>query len=135
MNKPDSALQAYENTIALDSSFSDSHLNAGEILFSFKRYEEAVPYFAYVIKDRPNEYLGYDKLSYLYFSMKEYQKSVLVNKAAIQKLPNLIDPYINIGRTFIAAGQNDSALYYLQIARNMDPANQLIIDLQASVGK
>lgn len=135
LNKPDSALLAFQHTIKLDSSFSDCHLNAGEILYEMKRYKEAVPYFSYVIKDRPNEYLGYDKLSFLYFKMGLVDSSIAINKVALKMVTGIVDPYVNIARTFIAAGNNDSALYYLNVASKMAPGNQSITDLQSCVKK
>jgi hypothetical protein len=129
LNMPDSALAAFQNAIAIDSTYSESHLQVGEILFQLKKYPEAIPYFKYVIKARPLDYIGYDKLSYLYFSMKLYELSIAVNRQATVNIPGIIDPYVNMGRVYLSMNNNDSALYYLHLADSLLPGNQQVQNL------
>jgi tetratricopeptide (TPR) repeat protein len=126
---PDSALTAFQYAINIDSTYSESHLQVGEILFQLKKYPEAIPYFKYVIKARPLDYIGYDKLSYLYFSMKLYEQSIAVNRQALVRIPGIIDPYVNIGRVYSSLNRSDSALYYLHLADSLLPGNQQVQNL------
>lgn len=132
LNMPDSALAAFQNAISIDSTYSESHLHVGEILFQLKKYPDAIPYFKYVIQSRPLDYIGYDKLSYLYFSMKFYDQSISVNRQASVNIPGIIDPYVNIAQVYLSMNKNDSALYYLHLSDSLLPGNQRIKNLMQS---
>lgn len=59
--------------------------------------------------------------------MKEYEKSIEINRMATLKMPGVVNPYLNIGKTFLAIGEADSALYYLKIADQILPNNPEIV--------
>lgn len=133
---PDSAILAFKYTLTIDTSFSDVQLNLADMLLNVGRYDEAIPYFRYVIKKRPADYIAYNKLSYLLFMQKKYVESINVNRAALQQITNLPDPFINIGRTFVEMKLNDSARVYLLKANEISPNNpQVLMWLRYANGK
>lgn len=123
LSLPDSAIIAFKQALTIDTSFSEVHRYIGELYFSQGKLKEAIPYFEHVISVRSTESLGYDKLSFIYYQLKEYDKSVAVNKDGIRLVPNYIDGYMNIGRTYINMNMKDSATYYLNQAVQMNPEN------------
>jgi tetratricopeptide (TPR) repeat protein len=119
----DSALPYFKRAAAIDSNFIESFNKIGEILVLQKKLDEAIPYFQYIIRKRPELYMGYDRLSFLYFNKREYEKSLAVNREAIKKIPSSPEPYMNTGRTFRAINQRDSALYYFEKADALSSGN------------
>ena len=119
----DSAISAFKYTLTIDTSFRDVQRNIGQLLFQQGKLEEAIPYFENVIKYRPEEYTSYDILSYVYFKLNRVDKSIEVSKQAMQHLPLLSDPIVNIGRVYQSLKQLDSARYYFQKANQVSPGN------------
>lgn len=122
LNMPDSAIIAYQKAIAIDSTNTDIHALIADLYYSQDKYAEAEPYFAKRIEVSPTDYKGYDQLSFLYFKMKEYDKSIAVNKLAASRIPYIPEPYTNLALTFKAIGQADSARYYIQKALKLNPS-------------
>ncbi len=134
LEQRDSALVYFLAALKLDSTFTEVPINIGEIYFYNQRYTEAIPYFEMAVKQQPNYYKGYDKLSFVYYTIKEFDKSVEVNKEANRQMPGLLDPLVNIGRTFIGMNQPDSARFYFEKALALDPNNQTVIQLLQQMG-
>jgi tetratricopeptide (TPR) repeat protein len=126
----DSAIAYYKRALSIDNTFSEVHLNLGDLLQNESRYKEAIPYYEFVVKDRLNEYTGYDRLSYTYFLLGDLKQSIEVNKIAIQKVPGIVNPYVNIGRTYLSMNEPDSAAIYLRNALQIDSGNVLAKMLQ-----
>lgn len=134
LNMQDSAIHAFKHAIQIGSTYIMVYKNLAELLFSKGRYEEAIPYLEYIIKESPKEFSFYDKLSYIYFKRKDYLGSIAINKKAIQQLPQQIDPVFNIGRTYLAINELDSARYYLLRANEMSPGNTVVQQLLQQTG-
>jgi hypothetical protein len=135
LDMPDSAIAAFKHSLTLDTSFRDVYLNLGTLLIAQFKFNEALPYYESVIRLSPNEYIGYEQLSFTYFKMNQFNKSIEVNLKASRQLPNLPDPYINMGRTYIAQNRPDSALIYLNKANAINPGNASVQELLRQMGK
>jgi cytochrome c-type biogenesis protein CcmH/NrfG len=134
LNMPDSAINAFKYATTLDTLYPELYKNLGELYFSKQMYGEAATYYAHMITFSPSEYLYYGKLSYSYFLMKDYEKSLAVNKKALAVLPGLPDPYINTSRTYLGMNKTDSAVAYLKTANRLFPNNAEIQALLKQVG-
>lgn len=119
----DSAIAACKKTIELDSTFYGAQVRMGDLLFAKGNYAGAVPYFAWVMNKYPDNYEGYDKLSFVYFKLNEFGKSIEVNKKAVQNLPLQSEPYINMGKTYQIMNKLDSARICYEQAFKISPAN------------
>lgn len=129
LNIPDSAIVYFKRAVEIDSTNSDAHLFIAKLLVERARNEEAIPFFEYRIKSAPTDYSSYEALSYIFFMLKAYEKSVAVNTVAAKLFPTMPDPLVNIGRAFIAGNQNDSAILYLQKALVVNPNNTIALQL------
>ena len=133
LNMPDSAIAAFKYSVTLDSTFGDAYLTMGNLLIAQTRFSEAVPCYEQVIRIIPLDYVGYQQLSYTYFRMNEFDKSIAVNKQAIQKIHD-IGPLINLARTYLAKNQSDSARVYLLKAKEISPINAEIQQMLKQAG-
>ena len=109
----DSALHYFLLASKVDSSYNQLFMNIGELFFAKGQLKEAVPFYQKYIELTPNDYDGYGKLSYIYFQLKDYENSIAINIQAAEKLPNLPDPFINIGQLYLANKQNSDARFWL----------------------
>ena len=135
LNMPDSAIWAFKSALTIDTSFYTIQINLGNLLFAKGDYREAIPYLGYIIKVNPYEYTGYDKLSFAYYKLNEFGKSIEVNKRAMLNLPGNPDPILNIGQTFQATNQTDSARLYFQKVLKISPSNSLVQQLLQGIDK
>lgn len=119
----DSALLAFKDAIRIDSTFGEAPKTIGDIYFEKQDFASAIPYYQKVIALMPGEYYAYEKVSYMYFMLKNYEQSIATNRLAARNLPALPDPYINIARTYVGMNRLDSATYYLQAALQVSPNN------------
>jgi tetratricopeptide (TPR) repeat protein len=135
LNMPDSAIAAFRYSLTLDTAFTDAYLSIGSLLTAQSKFSEAVPYFESLIRINPNQYIGYERLSFLFFKMNQFDKSIQVNLNACIKLPYLPDPLINISRTYIAENKLDSAGLYLHKADILSPNNAAIKQMLQQINK
>ncbi len=129
MNQPDSALKYFGQASEADTNFMEVHLKMGEILFNKREYPEAAAHWQKVIDKRPLDYRGYDKLSYLYFILGNYERAIELNRLAIEKIPERPEPVVNLGRTYLGIKQIDSARFYFEKALQIDSGNMLVKQL------
>lgn len=130
----DSAINQFKYTLALNDTFSDLQANLSSLLLLRNREDEAIPYLQQLLVMTPHTYNPYDQLSLLYFKRHDIEKSVAVNRQAIKNVPNIIDPYVNIARAYMGNNQMDSARYYLHIADEKMPNNDVIKQLLQQTG-
>lgn len=135
LNIPDSAIVYFKRAVEIDSTNSDAHLFIAKLLVERARNEEAIPFFEYRINHVPSDYSSYESLSFLYFSMKNYDRSIAVNKEAIRQFPGTVDPLLNIGRTFFAMAKQDSARFYFQQVLLQNPNNTAALQLLDQLSK
>lgn len=134
MGQWDSAKYYFDRTIALNDSFTDALYAVGDMLRQQGKYEEAKPYFAKTIRYMPNEYIYYDKLSFIYFLQKQYDTAIAINRQAMVAVPNDSRPYYAIARIYFMEGKRDSSIIYLNKVFEKDPANALGLQLKAEMG-
>lgn len=123
LNQPDSALEAFKYALTIDTLYPDLYKNISDIYTFKKMYAESVPYLEHMIRTSSSNYAAYGTLSYNYFLMKDYEKSIAVNRRAMIAIPNIPDPYVNIYRAYSANNQMDSAKIYLTTASKIFPGN------------
>ncbi|MBL7799994.1 MAG: glycosyltransferase family 39 protein [Chitinophagales bacterium] len=124
LNLPDSALVYYERATKMNTTFADAFTAAGDIYFQKGQLDSARIRYEKLIEIFPTQYVGYDKVSYMYFLQKEYYKSIIVNKEAMVKIPSNPQAHISIAKAFYTLGIMDSVSYYLKKALEVDPGNQ-----------
>lgn len=135
LNLPDSALLAFKHAMTIEPNFGDLYTGIADIYMYKGLYQEAVPYLEKYVEKRPASYLGYDKLSYSYYRLNQFEKSIAVNRNAATRFPEYLNPVVNIGQTYLAMGKADSALYYCQAALAKEPKNATALQLLQQINK
>ena len=135
LNQPDSTVAYFKRALAIDSTNTNPALISAEVLLQQNKTVEAIPLLEYVVRHRRDTYEPYDKLSFAYFKIGDYKKSIAVNDSAIVRLSPQPAPYVNISHVYASLNQNDSASLYLQKALQFAPndpsINQMLQQLPA----
>lgn len=121
MGRYDEALQAYTQATKIDSNFKAPYFNMGVIYQSRKNDAEAVPCYEQFLTSYPLNMQAYANLSFGYFRLGQYDKSITTNHRALAVSPGAFDPTVNIAITYKHTGQLDSAVYYYEKARAIKP--------------
>lgn len=128
LNQPQNALEAFQRAEKIDPHHQLPSLcfTMADLYLSQGKEDSAIAQYNRAIRLSPTDYAGYEKLSYLYYQQKQYTKSMEVNLAATKQMPDNYMPYANIGHTYKAMNQKDSALYYYQKAQRINPSDKNI---------
>lgn len=122
----DEAYEAYEKTIAIDTSFYAPYFSMGIIQFNKGNIDKAIElYEKYLIK-YPKHKEVYANLSFAYFKKREFEKSIQTNQRLLAMKPDLYEPTVNIAKTYLEMGQTDSAYHYFQLSYRLNPGEKNI---------
>lgn len=129
LGKTREAYEAYQLTTQIDSTFHAPYFamalyehNTGNLPAATVNYEK-------FLRKYPFQMEAYANLSFAYFSLEQFEKSIDVNKRALKIYPNAFEPMVNIGKTFYRINQRDSALYYFEEANSINPNNPDVVNM------
>ena len=117
----DEALAQYQTTVKIDTHFVAPYFNMGAILHNKGQYIEAIPMYQKFLTQYPKQLEAYTNLSFAYFKLNDFEKSIATNRTAIKATGNPYYPTINIAKTYTVMNQMDSALFYFEQAHAMQP--------------
>lgn len=103
----------YNEAIAAANMVNDiaRYLILGDIYIKQKRYNKADSVLNKYVKEKPNDWLGYKKLSVLYNNYKiNYLNDVKLWQKAIQNMPESYYCYTMLGIAYANAGKFDDAI-------------------------
>jgi tetratricopeptide (TPR) repeat protein len=123
LNRYDEAYAQYAQTNALDTTFTTPCFYMAAIMHNKGNYQAAIPLYEKYIRSNPLQMQAYANLSYAYFQMKDFDKSIEVNRRALAIAPGSFGSLVNIGKTYIAENKPDSALLYFQMAHAVRPGD------------
>jgi tetratricopeptide (TPR) repeat protein len=112
VNEPVRALPCFRSAYGFDSTFTDAAWSAALVADQLGRDSIAIQYYHYCIRFSPELEEAYSRLSYLYFTKEEYERSLVVSRMAIAYEPRLKWPYENAAQVFDAMEMPDSVETY-----------------------
>jgi Flp pilus assembly protein TadD len=121
MGKFDEALEAYLVATKIDTNFKTPYFSMGVIYQNRKRDAEAAACYEKFLQSYPQQMQTYANLSFAYFRLQQYDRSIATNRRAMAINPTAFDPVVNIAITYKQIGQLDSALFYYEKARPLKP--------------
>jgi len=117
----DEAFAQFQSTVKLDTTFVAPYFNMGAILHNKGNYEAAIPMYRKFLTQYPKQIEAYTNLSFAYFKLNDFEKSIAVNREAIQATGEPFFPTVNIAKTYMVMNMPDSALVYWEQAHAMKP--------------
>lgn len=134
LNMNDSAVATFLYASTLDSSFFNVQLSIAEIYYYEAKYDSAAFYLEYVIRKIPDYYPAYEKLSHILFLQRNFDRYMQINRQAINQMPKVPEPYINMAHAFVSTNKLDSARYYVFKAATIAPQNQIVQQMATELG-
>ncbi len=127
-NQPDSAIAAYNKTLALDTNFAAAALRIAVIKDTKGDITGAIPYYEFALLKSPKDITIYNSLSFAWYRLKDYNRSLAILRTAHNNFPDKPEPAINIAKTFINVMMKDSAMVYLEKALERKPNDRKILE-------
>jgi tetratricopeptide (TPR) repeat protein len=131
LNKLDEALLAFKEAAKLDTTYSESFNNVAAIYQQKGMNKEAIEYYKRSLEIYKFNPLIYTNLSFIYFQTGDFESSLNISREALTHIPNNIEPYENIGKTFYGMGLKDSSIVYFEKAHQLFPNHPNTIDALA----
>jgi tetratricopeptide (TPR) repeat protein len=125
LQMPNEAFAQYQNTISIDTTFRAPCFSMAVILHNQGKAEEAIPYYERFLTKYPTQMEVYANLSYAYYSLRQFEKSIEINHRALAANPNSYEPIINIGKTYMQMNLPDSAIHYFEIGQQLKADNSI----------
>jgi len=128
LNMQDSAIASFQRAIRIDSTYPDVYQQLGSMHMARSQFSEAAVYLERLLQLQPANFQAFGMLSYAYYRLGQFDRSIAVNMLAVQRVPGVPFPYINIAKTYLAENKPDSARIYLLRVDQLAPGNP---DVQA----
>ncbi len=112
----------------LNPAYATAWLSAGELALMRKQPRQARSYYLLAMDTIKNDPAFYVQLSFTYFLEAKYDSANVVNKEGMRLFPGKVDFPSNIAQTFAVINRTDSALYYYNLAQQLDPSSKAIQD-------
>ncbi|MDO9051463.1 MAG: LytR C-terminal domain-containing protein [Methylotenera sp.] len=114
-NRFDQAIKAYENALAVDSSFVEARNGLGVIYSRQGKYREAIEAFQIAIQQAPKAAHLYSNMGYAYYLQGRYVESVAALKQAAALDPTNQRALNNLGLAYAkTGGKSESAQAFTQ---------------------
>jgi tetratricopeptide (TPR) repeat protein len=123
----DSAVAAYCKTLAIDTNFAVAALRIGVLKDSKGDIAGAIPYYEFSLRKAPDDPGVYNSLSFAWYRLKDYNRSLEILRAAHNRFPDKAEPAINMAKTFTNIFMKDSAILYLEMALERRPNDPKIL--------
>ncbi len=108
------AISEYIKTLQIKPQHVEANMNLASLYIELKNWDLAIPHLeaaqtGRLLKKREHEML-YNNMGLAYYGIKDYKKSVIYSKKAIELDPNFVFPYYNLGMALDKLGKYDKAI-------------------------
>jgi tetratricopeptide (TPR) repeat protein len=121
MGRLDEAYRAYEHTTKIDTGFYAPLFSMGIIQDQRGNVQAAIELYEKYLKKYPSHKEAYANLSYAYFRVRDFEKSIYTNQRLLLRTPNAYEPTVNIAKTYLEMGEKDSAYVYFLKSYQLNP--------------
>ncbi len=119
--KPDEAIAAYGQAIALRADFAEAHFALGIALVNRRRFAEAIGAYRTVIALRPDAPEPYFNLAIALTAHGAPHDAIAPYRQAIALKPNFAEAYLNLGVLLRELGQADESIELCRRALALKP--------------
>jgi len=133
LSRQDSALHCFRQALEGDSTNLSYKIAVGKAYQSLGRTREAIIVFEQVIRENPFDRKSRLDLAALYMIHKEYIKSLRLYQHLLESDTLNYFLFQQAGSCFLETGQQDSALYYLEQAFFLNPADVYLTQQIANI--
>jgi tetratricopeptide (TPR) repeat protein len=122
-NKPDEAIEAYEQAAALEPKDMEPHLSAGLLLEKENRFADAEREYKQALAVDPGSGDALTGMANIYMRGQRFADADPILRKIIALHPESVSARMQLGRILVVLGKNDDAIAELQAALKFDPGN------------
>jgi tetratricopeptide (TPR) repeat protein len=135
MNNPDSMMVYFQKAADLDPDHQLPELSYTLAVYhqETKKYDYAIIQLQKLLKLQNTNLEAYSRLSYIYFTLGQYDQALATNRTAAFNLPTRPEPFINIAYTFQGMKNLDSMTYYFSLAEQRFPGHPVVLQAKRNL--
>jgi tetratricopeptide (TPR) repeat protein len=138
-NKPEEALEAYRQAVALQPKDPEPHLSAGLLLEKGNRFADAEQEYKQALALDPGSGDALTGMANIYMRGRRFTEAEEILRKLVALHPNDASAHMQLGRMLAADGKSDDAITELQAALKLAPddtgAERDLADLYSNAGK
>ena len=121
LNKTDAAIICFDESTKSNPAFSEAAYNAGTILISHKRFQEAEIYLNRAVFINDQYFEAYFNLSLVYKELNKLEEAINVLNKCLIISPNAFEVYNNIGFIFFLKNNLADAIFNFKKCIDLNP--------------
>lgn len=135
MNNPDSMMVYFQKATDLDPDHQLPELSYTLAVYhqETKKYDYAIIQLQKLLKLQNTNLEAYSRLSYIHFTLGQYDQALATNRTAAFNLPTRPEPFINMAYTFQGMKNLDSMKYYFNLAEQRFPGHPVVLQAKRNL--
>ena len=135
MNNPDSMMVYFQKATDLDPDHQLPELSYTLAVYhqETKKYDYAITQLQKLLKLQNTNLEAYSRLSYIHFTLGQYDQALATNRTAAFNLPTRPEPFINMAYTFQGMKNLDSMKYYFNLAEQRFPGHPVVLQAKRNL--
>ena len=135
MNNPDSMMVYFQKAADLDPDHQLPELSYTLAVYhqETKKYDYAIIQLQKLLKLQNTNLEAYSRLSYIHFTLGQYDQALATNRTAAFNLPTRPEPFINMAYTFQGMKNLDSMTYYFNLAEQRFPGHPVVLQAKRNL--
>jgi tetratricopeptide (TPR) repeat protein len=117
------AIEHLQRAVEESPHFAAAWNNLGTIAYHAAQYADAEQYFRKALEADASQYAPLVNLGGVLLNLKKPKEALEFNRRAIRERPDDALANSQLGMSYFWVGEHDSALKYLKLARELDPAH------------
>ena len=135
MNNSDSMMVYFQKATDLDPDHQLPELSYTLAVYhqETKKYDYAIIQLQKLLKLQNTNLEAYSRLSYIHFTLGQYDQALATNRTAAFNLPTRPEPFINMAYTFQGMKNLDSMTYYFNLAEQRFPGHPVVLQAKRNL--
>lgn len=121
--KPQKALALLQQSLELEPSNMEGHINAGVALYLLKRYEEALKHFQFAAALDPQNATALINLAATLDALGQLDESLTILRKLVSLFPNMPDVHYNLAVALARKGLREEAIAELRTELERNPSH------------
>lgn len=134
LGRIDDAYNTYTLARKIDTGFYAPLFNMAVIQDNKGNQAVAVELYEKYLTKYKTQKEGYANLSFAYFRLRQFDKSIETNKRLLKVMPDTYEPTVNIAKTYLEMGQKDSAYNWFLKSARLNPNEKNVQALIHNLG-
>lgn len=125
----DEAIRWYHNVLAIEANYENAHGDLLELIIQQDDPNKVIAGLRTYGDRFPQNALVQTKVGEEFHKLKSYENAAEYYQRALQLKPDVAATHANLGAVYQALGQEDAALSAFNLAAELDPKNETVLNL------